>query len=246
MLDVATKKRAFRHYARILVDIDLSKRIYDEVMVERDGFVFYVKVIYERLPAYCNHCYSIGHLITNCCKLHPQEKPVEKVVKVQAQKQYIPKQSSAPVIDLEKKIEHQEDIVRVNGDLLVTRVTEDEIDDSTEKIVNHNPNEILKETNEDDATITDLERHNEDDVAMVTDPERQNGNFNHSASEEVLEEEITLFHTDTAHNNIKTIDPNMSELASNSEEEVVAKTQIILQQPVLPLVVLDDMEKIKQ
>jgi len=29
-----------RHYARILVDIDLSKIAYDEIIVERDGFSF--------------------------------------------------------------------------------------------------------------------------------------------------------------------------------------------------------------
>ncbi|MCH92130.1 NBS resistance protein, partial [Trifolium medium] len=135
MLDDATKKRAYGHYARILVDIDMSKMIYDEVMVERDDFAFYMEVIYERLPEYCNHCYSIGYSVANCRKLHPQQKSIEKVVKVQVQKHYIPKQSTvpvivlekqAPVIDLEKQqhARNKEDIVPVDDVVPVMCVTE--------------------------------------------------------------------------------------------------------------------------
>jgi len=32
------------------VDIDLSKKIFDEVLVEREGFAFKVEVQYERRP----------------------------------------------------------------------------------------------------------------------------------------------------------------------------------------------------
>ncbi|MCI31654.1 hypothetical protein A2U01_0052866, partial [Trifolium medium] len=59
------------------------------------------------------------------------------------------------------------------------------------KIFNNNANEFLKET--------DLKRHNEDAAAMVTATEWPNDNaFNHSASEEVVEEEIVQVYTDTA------------------------------------------------
>ncbi|GAU37867.1 hypothetical protein TSUD_22830 [Trifolium subterraneum] len=67
-----------------------------------------------------------------------------------------------------------------------------------------------------------------------------------SASEEVLEEEMASVYMDTAHNNTRTADRDMSELVSYSEDELVAETQIILQQPALPQVVLYDMEKIKK
>ncbi|MCH88258.1 hypothetical protein A2U01_0009142, partial [Trifolium medium] len=84
-------------------------------------------------------------------------------------------------------------------------------------------------------------------IFTVTDLERQNDNdFNHSASEEVLEEEIVQVHTGTAQNNTQNVDPNMLELVPDLEEEVVAQTQIILQQLALPQVVLDDMEKIRK
>ncbi|KEH17480.1 DUF4283 domain protein [Medicago truncatula] len=44
-IDGPTRNRAFGHYARILVDIDLSKRVYDEILVEREGFTFNVEVV---------------------------------------------------------------------------------------------------------------------------------------------------------------------------------------------------------
>jgi hypothetical protein len=71
-IDGPTRNRTFRHYARILVDIDLSKRIYEEILVEREGFAFKVEVQYERLPLFCQHCYSIGHSVSSCLWLHPQ------------------------------------------------------------------------------------------------------------------------------------------------------------------------------
>ncbi|KEH37114.1 DUF4283 domain protein [Medicago truncatula] len=39
-IDALTRNHTFGHYARILVDIDLSKRAYDEILVEREGFTF--------------------------------------------------------------------------------------------------------------------------------------------------------------------------------------------------------------
>lgn len=47
LIDDATKKCAFGHYARILVNEDLSKHFFYEVMVEREGYEFYVNVVYE-------------------------------------------------------------------------------------------------------------------------------------------------------------------------------------------------------
>ena len=71
-IDGPTRNRTFGHYARILVDIDLSKKAYDEVLVERDGFAFMVEIQYERRPLFCHHCYSIGHNITTCRWINPQ------------------------------------------------------------------------------------------------------------------------------------------------------------------------------
>lgn len=70
-IDGPTRNRIFGHYARILVDMDLSKRIYEEILVEREGFAFKVEVQYERLPLFCHHCFSIGHNVSTCRWLHP-------------------------------------------------------------------------------------------------------------------------------------------------------------------------------
>lgn len=72
-LDGPTRNRSFGHYARILVDFDLSKRAYDEILVEREGFAFKVEVQYERRPLFYHHCYYIGHNVTTCRWLHPHE-----------------------------------------------------------------------------------------------------------------------------------------------------------------------------
>jgi len=71
-IDGPTRNHFFGHYARILVDIDLLKKAYDEVLVERDGFAFMVEIEYEWRPLFCHHCYSIGHNITTCRWLQPQ------------------------------------------------------------------------------------------------------------------------------------------------------------------------------
>ena len=60
-IDGPTRNRAFGHFATILVDIDLSKRGYDKILVEREGFTFKVDVQYERCPLFCHHCYVIEH-----------------------------------------------------------------------------------------------------------------------------------------------------------------------------------------
>ena len=70
-IDGPTRYRAFGHYARILVDIDLSKQVYDEILVERKGFAFNVEVQYERRPLFYHHCYVIGHNVMNCKRLNP-------------------------------------------------------------------------------------------------------------------------------------------------------------------------------
>jgi len=49
IIDVAIKQFVFGHYARVLVDLDFSRRVFDEIMVEREGFAFKLAVNYEWL-----------------------------------------------------------------------------------------------------------------------------------------------------------------------------------------------------
>jgi len=82
-LDNVTKNRTFGYYARILVDLDLSKRIFNEIMVEREGFSFYVEIQYERLHDYCNNCATIDHSIGQCKWLHNNYNASKEVAKKQ-------------------------------------------------------------------------------------------------------------------------------------------------------------------
>jgi len=63
-LDVATQNRVLRHFVQILVDV--SKNIFDENMVEREWYAFYVDVTYEWILDFCFHDGMIGHYVTNC------------------------------------------------------------------------------------------------------------------------------------------------------------------------------------
>jgi hypothetical protein len=71
-------ERTFGHYARVLIDMDLSQTLRDKVLVERIGFAFFIEIEYENLPEYCNHCKLIGHCIANCNRINPQEDNVKE------------------------------------------------------------------------------------------------------------------------------------------------------------------------
>jgi len=68
-IDTATLERCFGLYAKVLVDVDLSNKMFESVMVERKGLVFPVSVQYERQPLFCAHCNALGHSIQNCMKI---------------------------------------------------------------------------------------------------------------------------------------------------------------------------------
>jgi hypothetical protein len=57
------KKKSIGHYARVLVDIDLPKWIFDEAMVERDVTLYMLRLYISE--AACN-CFNIGHSISHC------------------------------------------------------------------------------------------------------------------------------------------------------------------------------------
>lgn len=73
LIDNVTSKRIFGHYARILVDMDFSRKIFHEVQVEREGFSFGVEVVYEWLPHFCSHRQNLGHEVTSCRWLYPNK-----------------------------------------------------------------------------------------------------------------------------------------------------------------------------
>jgi hypothetical protein len=56
IIDVTTQKRTFGHYARVLVNIDFPRRIFYEIMIEKDGYAFPDEVEYKWLPYFFSHC----------------------------------------------------------------------------------------------------------------------------------------------------------------------------------------------
>lgn len=76
IIDSATTKRLYGHYARILVDMDFSRQMFHEITVEREGYSFNVEVAYEWLPAFCSHCQNIGHDVSACRWLYPRQENI--------------------------------------------------------------------------------------------------------------------------------------------------------------------------
>lgn len=78
-------QRTFGHFARVLVDLDMSKELKYEVLVERTGYAFFVELAYEKIPEFCDHCKMVGHNVAECRKVKKpvvdnknKEKDVEK------------------------------------------------------------------------------------------------------------------------------------------------------------------------
>ena len=81
-IDNATSKRLYGHYARILVDMDCSKKLFYEILVKREGFSFPVEVVYEWMPDYCTHCQNLGHHVTSCRWLYPKKVAKEPIANI--------------------------------------------------------------------------------------------------------------------------------------------------------------------
>ncbi|PON38987.1 Zinc knuckle CX2CX4HX4C [Trema orientale] len=64
--DEMTLKGEFGHFARILIDIDLSQPISDSLMVEVGNDCLFIPLEYERLPDFCSSCKIIGHVVSSC------------------------------------------------------------------------------------------------------------------------------------------------------------------------------------
>ncbi|XP_019418408.1 PREDICTED: uncharacterized protein LOC109329190 [Lupinus angustifolius] len=48
--------------------MDLKSELPNQILVEREGYAFFVELEYEKLPQFCTGCQTIGHLHSNCRK----------------------------------------------------------------------------------------------------------------------------------------------------------------------------------
>lgn len=107
-LDDATVNWSFGHYARVLVDLNLAGRMHDQILVEREGFAFFVGIEIERMPLFCSHCTVIGHSVDQCKftkknVAHSNQEPPTNQVAILGRRgamKYVPKQKEV-VVDLD-------------------------------------------------------------------------------------------------------------------------------------------------
>lgn len=65
-IDEKTLKKELQTYAKILIDIDFTKLLPEEILVQRERFEFIMKVEYENYPSFCRQYGSIGHDDIQC------------------------------------------------------------------------------------------------------------------------------------------------------------------------------------
>ncbi|KAF9613338.1 hypothetical protein IFM89_007067 [Coptis chinensis] len=66
-VDKHTLERDFGYYASVLVDVDLSKPIRNPIWVEEEeGISFVQDIEVVKMPKFCGHCKSVGHLVVEC------------------------------------------------------------------------------------------------------------------------------------------------------------------------------------
>jgi len=69
-IDDATQNRRFGLFARVLIDVDLSEKMYESMIIEREGHALAIVIQYERHPLFCAHYKSICHNIQSCSRLN--------------------------------------------------------------------------------------------------------------------------------------------------------------------------------
>lgn len=61
-----TLRKELGTFARVLVDVDLTKSLVEEFLIQRQRFEFMVYVDYENLPDFCSNCSAVGHNVDRC------------------------------------------------------------------------------------------------------------------------------------------------------------------------------------
>ncbi|KAH6805004.1 hypothetical protein C2S51_029835 [Perilla frutescens var. frutescens] len=61
------------HFARILVEIEMSMQPQNSVMIDRGDASFFVDLDFENLPPFCGACQVVGHVLSKCRKVKRTE-----------------------------------------------------------------------------------------------------------------------------------------------------------------------------
>ncbi|XP_057809022.1 uncharacterized protein LOC131023496 [Salvia miltiorrhiza] len=65
-IDGSTFLGAVGHFARVLIEMDVTKDIIYNLTVNRGSSSFEIEFVYENLPYYCGVCRKVGHSSDNC------------------------------------------------------------------------------------------------------------------------------------------------------------------------------------
>ncbi|KAF3452087.1 hypothetical protein FNV43_RR08183 [Rhamnella rubrinervis] len=65
-IDNITLSGNFGHFARVLVDIDLSGFVPDKLLLEITDDCIKVNLFFKSFPNFCTACHSVGHSVTKC------------------------------------------------------------------------------------------------------------------------------------------------------------------------------------
>ncbi|XP_059671159.1 uncharacterized protein LOC132316704 [Cornus florida] len=68
--DQATEARSKLRYARICINVDLSKPLLTSTQLKMDGFIFDIGIEYQWLPKICNLCKKLNHTEPSCPLYH--------------------------------------------------------------------------------------------------------------------------------------------------------------------------------
>ncbi|KAL0913537.1 hypothetical protein M5K25_017002 [Dendrobium thyrsiflorum] len=127
----ATAARTRPSVARILVEVDITKKHTKEIWIGSKACGYMQKVEFEKVPDFCNHCKMHGHSMAECFSLHPNLRskasmPNERLETLPEQEpEIISKNLMVPPIVEGKEIEKDplattNNITEVNGDKVVT------------------------------------------------------------------------------------------------------------------------------
>ncbi|OIW02047.1 hypothetical protein TanjilG_21096 [Lupinus angustifolius] len=153
-LDEATNNRSFGHFANVLVDINLKATLPEQILVEQEGFSFFVSIEYKNLPDLCSGCHYISHLVSNCRKMAKND-GAEEVSKIKNPSTSKPAQSGKDIdiyvhLEIDREANIPEGIEKVTAN--ATRV----ITDSSEKDINDSSDEDIMETRVEESNLSPI------------------------------------------------------------------------------------------
>lgn len=196
-------ERSFGHYVRVLVDLNLTQKIRNRILVERKGYAFFVDVEYENLPDYCTFCKCTGHYLEICNRnkdlkkdAHVKDQSVGKDTAAKAKMTYVPKQKEPEIVDLEDSTSKN-----------VAPRNEDDI--QLEREVNEALDMAANEMDQADASPDAANVRNDDeqssDDSFVDATQTNEGNHAYEGSARMNEDEN---HTDEVHDEVVQNDIN--------------------------------------